>query len=132
MALKFANMTSGLYRGFSTHDYATKRSFKVNDMDIVKRDILNHIFTRRGERVMMPNFGTSIPDMPFEPLDDDTIQTIYDEVYQVIEFDPRVELIELSVTPDYDTNKLTVDAKVRYIELNVVDSIDFNITFEEG
>lgn len=132
MAFKFATSTSGLYRGFSTQNYETTRTLKLNDIDLVKRDLLNHIFTRRGERVMMPTFGTSIPDMPFEPLDDDTIQTLYDEVFQVIQFDPRVELLELKVTPDYDTNAVTVDATVRYVELNVVDSIDFNITFEEG
>ena len=66
----------GLYRGYSSFEFEATGSFKINDVELIKLDLLNHIFTRRGERVMMPRFGTIIPDLVFEPLDDETIEIV--------------------------------------------------------
>ena len=59
-------MAKGLYRGYSSYEYQNKKTFSVTDVELVKLDLLNHIFTRKGDRVMMPNFGTRIPDLAFE------------------------------------------------------------------
>ena len=118
------------YKGFSSFEFQDKKTFDLNDVEIVKMDLLNHIFTRRGERVMMPDFGTIIPDLLFEPLDEETVDIINDEVEDVLNYDPRVEIVELDVQPNYDANAVTVAALVRYIELNTVELFDFNIEFE--
>lgn len=121
-----------LYKGLSSFEYGRKKTFVLNDIELVKLDLLNHIFTRKGERVMMHDFGTSIPDLVFEPLDDQTIDLVQEELEFVFEFDPRVELLEFSLTPDFDRSMLTASAKLLYIELNIVDIFDLNIIFEEG
>lgn len=123
-------MANDLYKGYSSHEYYPRKTFSIRDIELVKLDLLNHIFTRRGERVMMPGFGTRIPDLPFEPLDDITISILEEDLRTVFAFDPRVELLELSVMPSYDTNSITVAARLLYIELNMVDTLDLNITFE--
>ena len=120
----------GLYKGFSSFTFQSKKTFKVNDINLVKLDLLNHIFTTRGERVMMPTFGTSIPEMVFEPLDSETLSIIEDELLDVFNFDPRVEILELSVVPDYDNSSVYVNARIQYIELAVQDNMEFNLTFE--
>ncbi len=122
--------TKILYRGFSTFQYQKDKSFKLTDIELVKMDLLNHIFTRRGERVMMPAFGTSIPDLVFEPLDETTISDVEDELEIVFDYDPRVELINMTIRPEYDRNSLTVDVQLRYIEFEIVDSFNLNIQFE--
>jgi phage baseplate assembly protein W len=123
-------MALGLYRGFSSHEYRTKKVFGISDIELVKLDLLNHIFTRKGERVMMPNFGTRIPDMIFEPLDELTLMIIDEDLNDVIKFDPRVELVSMSVVPDYDNNTVIASVQLYYIEFKVVDGMDINITFE--
>jgi phage baseplate assembly protein W len=60
-------MNKPIYTGYSSYNYQSSKSFKMTNIDIVEMDLLNHIFTRRGERVMMPTFGTRIPDMAFDP-----------------------------------------------------------------
>ena len=77
----------------------------------------------------MPRFGTEIPTMAFEPLDGETVSTVRGEVTRVINFDPRVELIDIQTNPDYDNNSLYVGASVYYIELDIVDDFELNITF---
>ena len=123
-------MSKGLYRGFSSYEYQRTKSFKINDIELVKLDLLNHIFTRRGERVMMPRFGTRIPDLAFEPLDEITLIILEEDLRQVVSFDPRVELLQMQVVPDYDGNSVTVSIRLRYVELNMIDTMDINIQFE--
>jgi phage baseplate assembly protein W len=123
-------MAVGVYKGFSSFEFLAKKSFRLIDVELVKLDLLNHIFTSRGERVMMPNFGTSIPDMVFEPLDEDTIDRIEDELQLVFDYDPRVSLISLDIAENLATNSLIVAALLNYVELNTTELFDFNIEFE--
>lgn len=119
----------GLYRGYSSFEFQRAKTFKIRDVELVKLDLLNHIFTKQGERVMMPTFGTQIPEMTFEPLDTETVNIVVEEVRRVLDFDPRVEILELDVRPEYDQNALYVGARVLYVELNIVDNFELNITF---
>ena len=120
----------GRYRGYSSYEYQSKKTFNLTDLELVKLDLLNHIFTRRGERVMMPLFGTRIPDLPFEPLDPITLSILEEDLRTVIQFDPRVQLLELVVTPSYDTNSVVAAMLLLYVELNITDNLDINLVFE--
>lgn len=123
-------MTQGLYRGYSSYEYEANKTFNINDVELVKLDLLNHIFTRRGDRVMMPSFGTRIPDLAFEPMDEITLAVLEEDLRAVVAFDPRVELLDLVITPSYDTNSVTAAVRLLYIELDLTGDIDINITFE--
>ena len=121
---------NGIYKGFSSYEYQRNKTFSLNDMELVKLDLLNHIFTRRGERVMMPSFGTRIPDLPFEPMDSITLDILEEDLRAVVNFDPRVELLDLTISPDPDTNTVTATLGLLYLELDLTGNIDINITFE--
>ena len=119
----------GLYKGYSSFEFERKKTFKLRDVELVKMDSLNHIFTKKGERVMMPNFGTVIPEMAFEPLDGETESIVREEVLRVINYDPRVELVNIETNPDYDSNSLYVGAQLFYIELGLTENFELNIEF---
>jgi len=123
---------TGLYKGYSSFEFEASGSFRLIDIELVKLDLLNHIFTRKGERVNMPRFGTSIPDLVFEPLDEETTDIIESELTFVFEYDPRVELLDLTVTPNADGNSITAAARLLYIELDTEDLMNLNIQFEGG
>ena len=120
-----------IYRGFSTFEYQSKKTFLLEDIELVKMDLLNHIFTRKGERVMMPNFGTIIPDLLFEPLTDSTITALESELYGVFNYDPRVEILDFNTQPDYTKNIISVYVKLYYVELNIEDVMDLTIDFNQ-
>ncbi len=126
-----------IYRGFTTANYGTcgalpgsATNFSLSDVDLVNKDLLNHIYTRKGERVMMPNFGTIIPELIFEPLDDITISLVEEELVSVFNYDPRVNLLNITAIPDYNNNILTVSTMLQYIELNLQQGFDINIEFQ--
>lgn len=126
-----SNKTS-LYRGFSSFLFEDTSTFTLTDAELIKTDIMNHIFTLKGERIMMPNFGTIIPELVFEPLDGETVEILIEEVRKVIMYDPRVALQSINAIPDYDKNTITVYVNIKYVELDVTEGFNFNIEFDNG
>ena len=121
---------STLYRGFSSFEFQARKSFTLTGVELVKLDLLQHMYTKYGGRVMMPSFGSQIPDMVFEPLTPETVDIIKSEVYRIVEYDPRVELLEIEDRVDVDNNAVTIAAKLLFVELNLVDNLELNIGFE--
>ena len=119
-----------LYKGFSSYEFERVKEFAISDVELVKLDLLNHIFTRRGSRVMMPTFGTVIPDLVFEPLDAITTEMLEDELRKVIDFDPRVEIVKFQLIVDEDAHSVILDAQLFYVELDIIDNFELNIVFE--
>lgn len=121
---------TALYSGFSTSNYlTTKQGFTLVNLAVVKQDLLNQIFTRKGSRLKMPNFGTLIPDLIFEPMDDSTLSTIQSELNTVFTYDPRVELLSMNIIPLEELNTVVASAVLQYIELNMTDRFDLSIEF---
>ena len=117
------------YKGISFQNFTKNKSIALSDIDLVKRDLYIHLFTRRGERVKMPNFGTSIPDMLFEPMTEELLRRMYEEVSRVIEYDPRVKQLRLVVIPFYDRGAALIVADLLYVELDLKDTLHINIEF---
>jgi phage baseplate assembly protein W len=118
-------MEKAIYRGFSTLKNLDTRgkTFSTADIETVKTDLLNHIYTIRGERVMLPNFGTRIPLMAFEPLDQSSMKIIEDDLREVFEYDPRVRLIEVAIVPIPDSHTILALCDVEYLELNFTETM---------
>ena len=116
-----------MFIGFSTNDVVpgnTKTT--MYDLDLVKRDLLNQFMTRKGERVMLPNYGSIIWDQLFEPFTDAIKNLIVQDVVRIINSEPRVILKSVNV---YETQHgVAVDNSLYYAPWNVVDSL--NLTFD--
>lgn len=119
-----------IYKGFSSKRFQHDKSFVMTDLDLVKEDLINHIFTRRGERVRMANFGTAIPDLVFEPLTDEVVNSVREELLAVFTYDPRVQLIDMAVIPLVDESSVVALADLSYIELDIKDRMSLRIEFD--
>ena len=78
------------YKGFSTIDRFKK--FRLTDLELIKRDLLNHFSIRKGEKVMDPNFGSIIWNMIHEPMTEDVKAVIVEDITQIINYDPRLKV----------------------------------------
>lgn len=68
-----------------------------SDTLVLKAAVINLLLTRRGERVMMPEFGSPIPDLVFEPNDDVAIAQVQAALRDAIErWDDRLELVNFN------------------------------------
>lgn len=112
-----------LFRGFSSYDRIDPKT-KITDIELIKRDLLNHFYTIKGERVMRPNFGSIIWDMLFEPFDETVREVIVSDVQNIVSQEPRVELQNLNVF-EYEQG-LRIDVEVLYVPFNVVGTFDLD------
>ena len=109
-----------LFRGFSTVD-KVRAPYTLTDADLVKRDLLNHFYTRIGERVMRPTFGSVIWDYLMEPQDPDTQNIIEEDVKRIVDSDPRVEFQETNLLVLDHT--IQVEVKIKYKLLGSEDTL---------
>lgn len=108
------------YKGFSTRNYHDKGGpFEVYNVACVEEDLLNEIFTVKGERLHMPEFGTRIPLMVFELNDPEAANIIREDLTEVFKHEPRVTLLNLDILPATDANALVAIAKLNYLEFAV-------------
>jgi len=116
------------YKGFSTRGYEELgKPFDIYNVECVEEDLLNEIFTLRGERLYMPTFGTRIPLLVFEINDAETERIIREDLTTVFEHDPRVKLEAIQIIAIKKRYALAVIAKINYLEFNVVRDLRIEI-----
>ena len=81
---------------------------------------------------MMPTFGTRIPSLPFEPIDELTLRIIEEDIREVINFDPRVSLLDLRILPMSDNNAIVAVVTVKYLELGGVETFNIDVPVGSG
>ena len=71
----------------------------------IARSIRNIVFTLPGEKFFNPIFGSRVSRLLFENVDEISASNIRDEIAtSIVNFEPRVELKNVEVFPDYDNN----------------------------
>ena len=94
-------------------------SFKTNPLNddliglkntsAIARSLKNIVFTQPGEKFFNPDFGSRISESLFENVDDVSALAIEDEIRSsIINFEPRVNLLDVSVNPNPDDNEMNV------------------------
>lgn len=112
------------YRGFSTIDQFKK--FRLTDLELIKRDLLNHFAIRKGEKLMNPEFGSIIWSMLFEPLTPDVKALVVEDIQRIVSYDPRVRVDNVLVDQfDYG---LQIQVEMTFLPDNLSDvvSLQFN------
>ncbi len=110
------------YKGFSSNE--TKNNFKLYDIELVKRDLMNHFYIRKGEKLENPNFGTIIWDMLFENFTSEVRRLITEDVEQIINYDPRVKVNTLTI--DSTDQGIRIQADVVYLPFNINERMTFD------
>jgi phage baseplate assembly protein W len=110
------------YKGFNSKN--SKKNFKSYDIELVKQDILNHFYIRKGEKLENPNFGTIIWDIIFENFTPQVKDLIAKDVEEIINYDPRVAVNAISI--DSTDQGIRIEADITYLPFNVAERMRFN------
>ena len=105
-------------------------SFKVNPLNedliatknatAIARSVRNLVLTKQGERFFNPILGSQVSSLLFENVDQLTASAIADEIKITIDnFEPRVELTEVDVSPNYDNSEFNVTIRYDIIGIDV-------------
>ena len=104
-----------LYRGYNTIDNPTPKT-RIEDQELIIRDLINHFHISRGEKLMNINFGTIIWSVLFDPLTDELKDAIVEDVSRIINYDPR--LINNSVLVTESRHGILIEARLSFKDTN--------------
>ena len=92
----------------------------LKNANAIARSIRNIISTSPGEKFFDPDFGSNVTKLLFENLDDISAISIRDEIENSINnYEPRVSLISVETTQDYDNNAFDVKLTYRIIGIDI-------------
>ena len=112
-------------------------SFKFNPLsgdlidlkneNAIARAVRNIVLTSPGEKLFNPEFGSSVSEILFENVDEITAISIQDEISSSLKnYEPRVELIDVNVDPNFDQNQFDVRITYRIVGVDIPPSqLDF-------
>ena len=96
-----------VFKGISTYLYGlTQRMILLKDEDLIKRDILNALFTSKGSVPKNRNFGTSLPTLLMKQMTDELIESAKQEIVYVLSNEPRISISNIEHSVDYDQKRL--------------------------
>jgi phage baseplate assembly protein W len=116
------NQAKFTYKGFSSIE--ANKNFKLYDIDLVKQDLINHFYIRKGEKLENPDFGTVIWDMLFEPFTPDVKEIIAKDVEAIINYDPRITVKEVQI--DSTDQGMRIQAELIYKPFNITEKMTLN------
>ena len=87
----------------------------------IARSIRNIVLTQPGERPFDPEFGSYVSNSLFENMSDVSADTIRGQIKESINlYEPRVNLIDVGVNPNYSTLEFDVTVTYRIIGINAL------------
>ena len=71
------------------------KKFRLENLELIKRDLLNNLLIRQGTLPGRPNVGTDLWNYLFESINDATLSQLDNEMRKSIQRDPRVKVEEI-------------------------------------
>lgn len=102
---------------------------RLRDQSAVIQSVKNLLMTSHYERPFQPELGSNIRKLLFEQLDIITASNIDTEIRQVLRnYEPRVRILFLDVTPDPDINSFRV--QLQFVVVNNTEPVTINFLLE--
>jgi phage baseplate assembly protein W len=93
---------------FKVHPIKKDINKTLDEMAVIYA-VKNLILTNHYERPFHPEIGSNLNKLMFENMDSITVSVMRKEFEQVIKnFEPRVNIKEIEITPEYDENRFSV------------------------
>jgi len=123
------NIAIGISLPFKGNYGPFNSTFSTQDQ--IKYNVINLLLTSKGERVFNPEFGSDLKKVVFDPAVEDreireNIQNIV--ISSINAFIPEVEVINVDITPNPDSNSLTITTSYKFKTSGISDEVTIEFT----
>ena len=92
----------------------------LKNSSAIARSIRNIVFTQPGEKFFNPEFGSRVSESLFEVVDEVSTIAIRDEIRSsIINYEPRVNLLDVIVNPNPDENEMDVSITYEIVGIDI-------------
>lgn len=120
------------YRDLNLSFYAhpvTKDVAILKDVDAVKRSVRNLVLTDHYERFFQPNIGSGVVQSLFENMTIATRYQLQTSIEDTIRtYEPRVNLLSVSVIPSPDNN--SIEVRIVFEVVNTLEPVTVDVFLE--
>jgi len=125
-SLKIARLYKDIDMAFTKNALSGDINKKL-DVNAVKQSIMNLLLTKPYERPFHPELGSRLYTALFEQMRPGIEQTLARMVeQQILNFEPRVDILDVQVTPDYDNN--SYDFSIRFLVKGINEPQDLSLS----
>jgi hypothetical protein len=117
------------YKGFSTVNTSSING-SLYDLALIKQDLINQFYIRKGEKLENPDFGTIVWDMLFEPLTEQVKSLIVNDVTTIVNSDPRIKSVQTIVTQV--EKGLQIEVTLIYVPYNIQETMQLKFDQANG
>jgi phage baseplate assembly protein W len=126
---KFDDFAIGITLPIQIGNTAFNQSFKTAEQ--ASSNIKNLLLTKKGERIMQPNFGSGLQELLFDFNDDTLAEKIEDTVTLALEnWLPYISVDQIDIDAsdtDKDRNLVNVSIKFRVLGNPDLNTVTFNL-----
>ena len=103
------------------------------DYNAIENSITNIFLFAKGENILFPDFGNNLYKYLYEPIQPTLLVNIQREIEDIFNrWEPRVKIVNLSITPIPDENTVYVQMIYTVPFINKDKQLTFNIAVRRG
>lgn len=112
----------------------TGRFEMASDEEKIKESIYIILMTQKGERVLLPGFGSKINDYVFEVMNETNLTLMANNIKTAIQtYEKRVRNVSVDIIIDkFNNGKLVIDISYTVSKTNMAGNMVFPFYFQEG
>ena len=96
--------------------------------EAIKNNLINFFLTNPGERPLNPTFGGGLRAFIFEQITTDNLDFLREDINNKISlFFPNINVDDLIVIGQMDSNQITVTLKYSVINTNITDTLEIGL-----
>lgn len=85
----------------------------------IRNSIYNILSTSPGQKILNPEFGLNFEQWLFTNISDNNINIIRQKIIsQIQQYEPRAQLQEVNIEPDYDAHEYHITLKINDLPIN--------------
>lgn len=114
-----------------TRNPVTNDVMRIKNVESISRSIRNIVLTEKGERMLVPGFGSNVRSYLFEndtPFNRFVLQK--EILYTLRAQEPRAEIINVRIFGDIDANELR--ATIEFTPINSVQAVSLDVVLERS
>ena len=100
----YSDLALDIYKADTEKDIAI-----LKDVESIKNGIKNIFEWKKGERILLPDFGNDLESLVYEPINDLIIERAKNLIINMLRWEPRITIDNIDVKWPEDTNQIEVN-----------------------
>jgi len=105
--------------GLGLNSVETGDIFVDVDLEAIKNSIRNIFTTKKGQKILNPDFGVSLDQYLFNSITTTNGRAIANEILRgITKYEPRISVSNINVTPDFESNLYRIEVYYTLLDIN--------------